>query len=64
MSARGYPSPVCQTQRCIIRYAKMADPELLPPGRHPTLDALSARCEALAEFQATWPADYVLPRNL
>jgi glutathione S-transferase len=51
------------TTACMIRYVRMADPELLPPGRHPTLDALSARCEALPEFQATWPADYVVPRN-
>jgi glutathione S-transferase len=51
------------TTACMIRYVRMADPELLPPGRHPSLDALSARCEALPEFQATWPADYVVPRN-
>jgi glutathione S-transferase len=41
----------------------MADPDLLPPGRHPTLDALAACCEALPSFQATFPADYVLPRS-
>jgi glutathione S-transferase len=51
------------TTACMIRYVRMADPELLPPGRHPSLDALSARCEPLPEFQATWPADYVVPRN-
>jgi glutathione S-transferase len=51
------------TAACMIRYVRMADPELLPPGRHPTLDALSARCEALPAFQATWPADYALPRS-
>ena len=51
------------TTACMIRYVRLADPELLPPRLHPTLDALSARCEALAEFQATWPADYALPRN-
>jgi glutathione S-transferase len=51
------------TTACMIRYVQMADPELLPPGRHPTLDTLSERCEALAAFQATWPAAYVLPRN-
>jgi len=51
------------TTACMIRYVRMADPDLLPPGRFPTLDALSARCEALPAFQATWPADYVLPRN-
>jgi glutathione S-transferase len=51
------------TTTCMIRYVRMADPELLPPGRFPALDALSARCEALAAFEATWPADYVLPTN-
>jgi glutathione S-transferase len=51
------------TTACMIRYVRMADPEILPPGRHPSLDALSERCEALAEFQATWPADYAVPRN-
>jgi glutathione S-transferase len=51
------------TTACMIRYVGMADPELLPPGRHPALDALSERCEALPEFRATWPAEYVLPRN-
>jgi len=51
------------TTACMIRYVRMADPDLLPPGRFPSLDALSDRCEALPAFQATWPADYVLPRN-
>jgi glutathione S-transferase len=51
------------TTACTIRYVRMADPDLLPPGRFPTLDALSERCEALPAFQATWPAEYVLPRN-
>jgi glutathione S-transferase len=51
------------TAACMIRYVRMADPELLPPGRHPTLDALSSRCEALPAFQATWPSDYALPRS-
>jgi glutathione S-transferase len=51
------------TTACMIRYVRMADPEILPPGRHPSLDAVAARCEALPAFQATWPADYVVPRN-
>jgi glutathione S-transferase len=50
------------TAACMIRYVRMADPELLPPGRHPALDALAERCEALPEFRATWPAEYALPR--
>ena len=51
------------TAACMIRYVRMADPEVMPPGRHPSLDALSARCEALPAFQATFPAEYVVPRN-
>ena len=45
----------------MIRHVRMADPELLPPGRYPALDAVSQRCEVLAPLQATYPADYVLP---
>ena len=51
------------TTACALRYVALVDPELLPPGRYPTLDALSARCEARAEFQATYPADYAVPRG-
>jgi glutathione S-transferase len=51
------------TTTCMMRHVRMADPELLPPGRFPSLDALAERCEALPAFQATWPADYVLPRH-
>jgi glutathione S-transferase len=51
------------TTACMIRYVRMADPELLPSGRHPALDALSERCEARPEFQATYPAEYALPRG-
>jgi glutathione S-transferase len=50
------------TTACMLRYAQMADPELAPPGRYPTLDRLCARCEALPEFRATYPPDYVIPR--
>ncbi len=51
------------TTACMIRYVRLADPDLLPPGRHPTLDLLSERCEALPAFKATWPAEYALPRS-
>ena len=47
----------------MIRYVRMADPDLIPAGRYPALDALSARCEARPEFEATYPAEYVVPRN-
>jgi glutathione S-transferase len=49
------------TTACTIRYIRLADPDLLPAGRHPSLDALSQRCEALPAFRATYPADYVVP---
>jgi glutathione S-transferase len=51
------------TTACMLRYVQMADPELLPAGRYPALAALSERCEARPEFQATFPADYALPRG-
>lgn len=51
------------TTACMLRYVQLADSSLLSPGRFPTLDALAARCEALPEFQATYPAGYVLPRD-
>jgi glutathione S-transferase len=51
------------TTACMMRYVRLADPELLPRGRHPALDAVSERCEALPAFQATWPADYAVPSS-
>ncbi len=51
------------TTACMLRYVQLADSSLLPPGRFPTLDALSTRCETLPAFQITYPAAYVLPRN-
>jgi glutathione S-transferase len=51
------------TAVCMIRYVRMADPELMPPGRYPALDALSARCEARPEFTATHPAAWAVPRG-
>ena len=53
----------CITTACMLRYVQLADPSLLPAGRVPALAALSERCEALPAFQATWPADYRLPRS-
>jgi glutathione S-transferase len=49
------------TNACMVRYVQMAEPELPPSGRHPALEALSKRCEARPEFQATYPAAIVLP---
>lgn len=49
------------TTACMMRYVRLAVPDLLPPGRYPALDAVSDRCEALPAFKATWPADYTVP---
>ena len=51
------------TAACMIRYMRMAHTDLIPPGRYPTLDMLSANCEARPEFQATYPAEYAVSRN-
>jgi glutathione S-transferase len=51
------------TTACMLRYVRLVDGELLPVGRFPALDALSVRCEALPEFKATYPADYVVPHG-
>jgi len=66
LAAHSWPAdaPVdqaCITIACMIRYVRLADADLLPPGQYPSLDALSQRCEALPAFRATYPADYVVP---
>lgn len=49
------------TTVCMMRYVRLADPDLLPPGRHPSLDGLAQRCEALPAFRSAYPADYGVP---
>src|SRR5262249_49285555 len=49
------------TTACMLRYVRLVDPEQMPPGRYPALDALSARCEARPEFRATYPTEYAVP---
>jgi glutathione S-transferase len=51
------------TTACALRYVRLTSPELLSPGRYPSLDSLSARLEARPEFEATFPADYAVPRS-
>jgi len=51
------------TTACMLRYVQMVDPELLPQGRYPTLEGLSARCEARPEFRATFVPEAVYPRS-
>jgi glutathione S-transferase len=49
------------TTACMVRYVRLAVPDLLAQRRYPALDAMSERCEAEPAFRATWPADYVVP---
>jgi glutathione S-transferase len=51
------------TTACMVRYVQMADPELIPAGRYPALNALSRRCESRPEFQATRPDEVALPKG-
>lgn len=51
------------TTACMMCYLRLAAPDLVPPGRYPALDALSAYCEAMPEFEATRPGEYVLPTS-
>lgn len=37
---------------CTLRYAHLRLPEVVPPGRYPSLHRLATRCEALPAFQA------------
>ena len=62
--ASDYPLDQAQiTTACMVRYVRMTDPDLMPAGRHPSLDALAERCEDLPEFQGTYPTEYAVPRN-
>ncbi len=49
------------TTACMLRYVAMTDPALLEPA--PRLSALSAACEALPAFIATYPPDVVYPEG-
>ena len=51
------------TTACMLRYLRIAVPDVLPTGRYPSLEALSGRCEARPEFIATCPAEYAVPRD-
>jgi glutathione S-transferase len=50
------------TAACMWRHVQMSAPDLVPEGRYPGLERHSAACEALPSFQATYPADLVIPR--
>jgi len=57
----GRPDQAEITAACLLRYLALSDPDLLPAGRYPALDALAARCEALPAFRETRPETYVVP---
>jgi glutathione S-transferase len=48
---------------CFLSYVKMADPELMPPGRYKNLDGLHARCGARHEFRETSVNEYAVPKG-
>jgi len=66
LDAEAWPpdAPLDQAQittACVFRWAQLGAPDLVPPGRYPRLDALSARLEARPEFQATNPGEWRVP---
>jgi len=50
------------TTACMLRHAALSDASLLAGDEYACLRALSERCEAMPEFKATFPAEYVLPK--
>ncbi|HEY4943490.1 MAG TPA: glutathione S-transferase family protein [Rhizomicrobium sp.] len=50
------------TTACLLFYLRVNAPEFVPPGRYTALDALLARCEPMAAFQATAFTEYKVPR--
>ena len=50
------------TTACLLFYLRVNAPEFIPPGRYAVLDALIARCEPMAAFQATAFTEYAVPR--
>ena len=51
------------TTACVFRWAQLGAPDMVPSGRYPALDALSAHLEARPEFQATNPGEWRVPRG-
>jgi len=67
LAAEAWPidGPLDQTQittACMLRFVHMTDPELLPAGRYPALEALAERCEGRPEFRATCRPTTCSPR--
>lgn len=51
------------TTGCLLRYLQMTNRDLLPEGRHPSLDALSRQLEARPSFAATYLPDVAYPQG-
>ncbi|MGD0141611.1 MAG: glutathione S-transferase family protein [Rhizomicrobium sp.] len=51
------------TTACMVNYLRTVDPEIIPRGRYPALDALTDRCEERPEFANTRVDGYALPRG-
>jgi glutathione S-transferase len=51
------------TTVCMVSYLRIADPEIIPRGKYPSLDALADRCEARPEFAVTRVDGYALPKG-
>lgn len=51
------------TAACMVRHIRLIDPELMPGGRYPLLDALSDRLEQRPEFRQTCPDSYSIPQQ-
>lgn len=52
------------TTATMMGFVRMADPEMLPAGHFPNLEALSERCEALPAFVQNLPLADERPRGL
>jgi hypothetical protein len=47
----------------MVNYLRTVDPEIIPRGRYPALDALADRCEERSEFANTRVSGYALPQG-
>jgi glutathione S-transferase len=53
------------TVGAMLGYLRLRVPDALPAGRYPSLERLSAACEALPAFKATVPApDETMPAGI
>jgi glutathione S-transferase len=65
LARENWPDKLGQAQittACMVRHVRLVDAEMMPQGRYPALDELSARCEQRPEFRRTYPQDYSIPQ--